>query len=113
MKELSFLKVGVGMNQHAFDRAVFAAQPGRIVEDFSAQQFRQHLLDYVAVRMELGDRVADIVLRSVSKQFQFGFVGPQDSSVRANFMNAFNGIIKEIGKFALALEINAFSISLR
>ena len=65
------------MDEHVFAGAVLAPEFCRVVvETFPTQKLHPHCVEDVALDVELGEMVADVLLGRVAEQLQLGHVRP-------------------------------------
>ena len=101
--EPTVLPQHVGADGDVLDRAVLAPHPGLVVPQLRARpEPPKDVLDHLPVRMELGDVMADVLLRGVAEQVELGAVRPENGPVRPNPVQADGGIVEKVGQLALA-----------
>src|SRR5262245_22812369 len=90
-------------HQHVLDRAVLAMESGLVVvHDLAARESGQNVLDCLAVDMEFGFMMADILVVVVAEHVEFSLVGPKDDAVRISSVQGNGGALEEVGQLAFA-----------
>src|SRR5579885_2790955 len=104
MDELAILPKYAGVDEDVLDRTVLTAHPRlAVTQMLPFPQPPEEVLDHFLVCVELGDGMADVLVRGVTEQVQFGLVGSQDDAIRPDPMQSHGGAVEEVSKLALAL----------
>src|ERR1700730_18623224 len=89
------------MDEDVLDRSVFASQRRlEVVDDFAAHEAVPKLVEMTS----------DVFLRRVAEQFKLGRICPQDFSLGADLVEAFECVLDEIRKFLLTQVERFFSL---
>jgi hypothetical protein len=94
----------VRVDQDVTDRTVPGMQSRRITpQGFPGLQTLQDVLNNWGIRVKFGDVMTDVLFLLVPQQIEFSLIGPKDSSISRDPVQADRGVLNEVGKILVAL----------